>query len=392
MESIKKRVSEETVKGFRDYTGIEALKRQKIKGILADIFKSYGFELAETPVIEAEEFVRGENANDEAVSDVFKLEDKGKRRLALRYEFTFQLKRIANNKKLPYKRFQIGEVFRDEPTSANRFRQITQCDIDIVGSSLKDEAEILAIAKQVLEVLGIEFVIYVNNRKLINEILEKEGVKKENKLEVIREIDKLDKLPEAEVKNSLKKYGAEKVLEIFKKPEKYFEKYESFNEIKELNKFCLLYGVRTVFQPSLARGLSYYNGTIMEIKTKEMKESISGGGSFMINDIQSTGISFGIERLAQLAKLRVEEKKALIISLGEDKKAIELAENLRENNISCSILYGKISKALEYANSYGISNVIFIGNEEVKKKKFKLKDMKTGKEELLAEKELLKKL
>ena len=104
----------ETVKGFKDYTGIDALKRDIIKGVIAKNFKLYGFELAETPVIEYEEFVKQGNEQDEAISDIFKLQDKGKRNLALRYEFTFQLKRLAQNKKLPYKRYQIGEVFRDE--------------------------------------------------------------------------------------------------------------------------------------------------------------------------------------------------------------------------------------------------------------------------------------
>ena len=146
-------MANETVKGFGDYVGIEAVRRQRIKGILANIFKTYGFELSETPIIEFEEFVRGDNANDEAVSDVFRLEDKGKRKLALRYEFTFQLKRIASNKKLPFKRYQIGEVFRDEPTTGNRFRQFTQCDVDIVGSTIKEEAEILAVASEIMKEL-----------------------------------------------------------------------------------------------------------------------------------------------------------------------------------------------------------------------------------------------
>jgi len=111
------------VKGFRDFSGEEAEKRKAIKEIIVEIFERYGFEPAETPIIEQEEFVRGENKQDEAVSDIFKLQDKGKRNLALRYEFTFQLKRLMKNKKLPYKRYQIGEVFRDEPISENRFRQ-----------------------------------------------------------------------------------------------------------------------------------------------------------------------------------------------------------------------------------------------------------------------------
>src|SRR3989338_3181786 len=138
----------ETVKGFRDITGTEAEIREKVKKLLVGTYKKYGYEGVETPIIESEEFVKKSgDENDEAISDVYVLKDKGERKLALRYEFTFQLKRLMINKKLPYKRYQIGEVFRDEPTSSGkeRYRQFTQCDADIVSSTIKDEAELLAL-------------------------------------------------------------------------------------------------------------------------------------------------------------------------------------------------------------------------------------------------------
>ncbi len=242
----------ESIKGFRDYIGEEAQKRAEIKKILAETFERYGFEPAETPVIEAEEFVRGENPSDEAVSDIYKLEDKGKRKLALRYEFTFQLKRLMQNKKLPFKRYQIGEVFRDEPVSANRLRQFVQCDIDTIGSKIKDDAEILVLTKEVLSKLGIKFKIYVGNRELLNEILEELGIKNEQN-QILREIDKLDKLPEKEIRENLKKFKAENFLNILKKPEKYFEKYKNYKDLFELNKYCKYYCVEIIFQPSLFR-------------------------------------------------------------------------------------------------------------------------------------------
>ena len=379
----------ETVKGFNDYTGEEAIKRQKVKEVLIKYFSLYGFEPAETPVIEYEEFVKGNNSEDEAVSDIFKLNDKGKRKLALRYEFTFQLKRIAKDKKLPYKRFQISEVFRDEPVSSNRFRQFTQCDIDIIGSSIKEEAEILILTYNALKELNIEPLININNRKLLNEILEKEGIK--NKEEVIREIDKLDKLSKQEIKNNLKKFKAEKVLDIFNEKETYFEKYDSYKEIKELKKYCSNYGIKINFQPYLARGLSYYNGTIFEVKSSKMKETICAGGSYLVNNIQSTGISFGLDRLNKLAELKTKENNVLIVALSEDKKVFEIAEELRKNNINCSLIFGKPSKALDYANSKKINYVLFIGEKELKLKKLKLKNMDSGKEEMLTLVQLTKK-
>lgn len=379
----------ENVKGFKDFDGEEAEKRAEIKKILINIFEKYGFEPAETPLIEYEEFVKGNNSNDEAVSDIFKLKDRGQRELALRYEFTFQLKRLSKNKKLPYKRYQIGEVFRDEPVSSNRFRQFTQCDIDIIGSSIKDEAEILATIKTISEKLNIDLVIYINNRKLLNEILEKEKINEKDRENVIREIDKLDKLNEKEVSNNLKKYNAEKVLEIFKKPESYFKKYQFYSEIEELKKYCRYYNVKVKFLSSLARGLSYYNGTVFEVKTPNIRETIMGGGSYSVNGISSTGITFGLERMSLLAKMKTEKEKIMIVSLGEDKKAIEIAEKIR-NKTPCIVYYGKPSKALEYADAKKIGKVIFVGKEEIKKKKFKIRDMKTGKEKSVNEGSLLK--
>jgi histidyl-tRNA synthetase len=222
--------------------------------------------------------------------------------------------------------------------------------------------------------------------------LESEGIKDKTKIEVIREIDKLDKLSEKEVKDNLKKYKAEKIIDIFNKPEKYFEKYANYKDIQELKKAGSAYGLKLNFLPTLARGLSYYNAGVFEVKTQEMKESVCGGGSYMFNGIQSTGISFGLERLSQLAKLKSQENKTLIISLGEDKESIKLASKLRKNNVPCVIMYNKVSKALDFANSYSINSVIFIGEEEIKKKKFKLKNMKTGKEEMLSEKDILETL
>jgi histidyl-tRNA synthetase len=377
----------ETIKGFRDIDN--ASNRIAIRNVIEGVFKNYNFIPVETPVIESEELVRGENTNDEAVSDVFKLRDRGNRPLALRYEFTFQLKRLSLNKKLPYKRYQIGYVFRDEPTGGNRWKQFTQCDIDVVGSNIKEEAEILCIAKEIFSKLGIKVTINVNNRKLLNEILEKEGVKQ--KAEVIREIDKMDKLSSDEIRANLKKYKAEKVLDVFNQKEKFFEKYESYKEIAELKKECKDFDVEIDFVPFLARGLSYYNGSIFEIKTTEMKETISAGGSYLVNGNQSTGISFGLDRLELLSKLKEVNNKTLIISIGQDKKARELATSLREKNIPCSIMYGKVTKALEYANSYSIPYVLFVGEEEIKSKKFLMRNMTSGKEEKLSEKQLLEK-
>ena len=220
----------------------------------------------------------------------------------------------------------------------------------------------------------------MNNRKLLNEILEKENVKDKEKF--IREIDKIDKLSEKEIKGNLKKMKAEKIFEIFQKPKEFFKKYEFYKEIEELGKYLKFYNVDLEFSPSLARGLSYYNGTVFEIKTSEMKETITSGGSYFFNGVQCTGISFGLDRISSLAKIDLNRDKYLVVSLDKDKEAINLANKLRRKEI-VSICYGKPSKALDFANSYNYNKVIFVGEKEIKEKKFKIKDMVSGKESLL---------
>ena len=371
-----------TIKGFRDYSEDKAKKRAEVKKVLIDVFEKYGFEPVETPIIESEEFVKGTNAQDEAVSDIYRLKDRGKRKLALRYEFTFQLKRLTKNKKLPYKRYQIGEVFRDEPTSSNRFRQFTQCDVDIIGATIKDDAEILAITKNVFEKLKIPNTIFVGNRKLLNEILDEQKIDKKNKTQVLREIDKLDKLSEKQVRENLKKFGAEKILTLLKKPEAYFKKYNAYSEIEELRKYCSSYGVKIIFQPSLVRGLAYYSGNVFEVKST-IKETICAGGSYPVDNTTATGISFGLDRIVNLADIRLENTEFLVISIDQEREAIKLAEKLRKQGQKTGIYYGKPSKALEYANSKKIKSVIFVGKKEVESGKFKVKDMKTGGESRL---------
>jgi len=284
-----------TAKGFRDFVGEDALKRMKMKKIIQEQFELYGFEPVETPTIEFEEFVKGDNPKDEAVRDIFKLEDRGKRKLGLRYEFTFQLKRIAKNQKLPYKRFQIGSVFRDEPIRSGRLREFVQCDADIIGSSMKDEVECLKLGKNIFEKLELPVKIYVNNRKLINEILVSENVKEKDREQVIRELDKLDKLSKKDVADNLKKLRAEKLVKIFTGEERSFEKYNFYKEIKELKKMCKIYGFKVEFRPFLARGLSYYNGSVFEIWSDKLDVSLGGGGSYLVNEVQSTGIWIGAD-------------------------------------------------------------------------------------------------
>lgn len=386
----------EKVKGFRDIFAPESLRREKIRRILEDKAKLFGFMPVETPLIEHDEVLKGSNEHDGAVSDRFRLKDKGERDLGLRFEFTVQLPRILKefpNVKLPWRRYQFGTVFRDEPLRPDRFREFSQFDVDIIGdNTVKADAEVIAFADAVLKELEIKGEIKVNNRKLLDSITEKIGIEK-NSRQVYREIDKLDKLAEKEVRENLRKIISEKQIKdlfaLLEKDLSYFVKndFSGASDILELENFGKTYGFKIKFEPTLVRGFSYYTGNVFEIWSSDKKASLAGGGryddkvgKYVNRQIPAVGISFGT--LIDYEKIDIMDQATqyIIISLDQDKTAISLAKKLRDKGKSCIIYDGKPSKALEYANAHFILNAIFVGKEEIKKKKFKVKNMKTGKE------------
>jgi len=399
----------ENVKGFQDILPPESLKRAEVKRIIEKWYKLYGFVPMETPFIEFDELMRGDNVQeDEAVSDRFRLKDRAGRNLGLRYEFTFQLARVFRqnpNIKLPFRRYQMGEVFRDEPIGAGRFRQFMQCDVDIIGDADVDaDAECLSVVGDILKELKIDFEMRVNNRRLLSSIIE--SVQISDKNNVMRELDKLDKIGEDMVKMNLKKYAdSNQVVTLFKlmaKPLDFFieNAFDGAKELDELITKCNKYGIKTKFDVFMIRGLGYYTGNIFEVKAMGDKNTIAGGGrydksvgKFVGREIPAVGISFGLERVTELAKIKVGSiPKVIVISLDKDKEAVKLLKSLRKEGVSCMMMSGKVGKALEFANSNSIEYVIFLGDEEVQKKKFKLKNMASGDERLLVEKSLIKEL
>lgn len=402
----------DTVKGFQDFLPPESEKRTAIRKVIEETFSKYGFRPMETPIIEFDELMRGDSLNqeDEAVSDRFRLRDKGNRNLGLRFELTFQLARIFKqnpNLKLPFKRYQIGKSFRDEPTSATRFREFTQCDIDIIGSkNIQADAECLATFSDILKTLKVDSEIEINNRKLLAAIID--SVKIREAPAVMRELDKLEKVGEDTVKANLKKYAdTTQILTLFKileKPLSFFVRnmFAGAEDLENLQDLGKIYGFQTTFNPFMIRGLGYYTGNIFEVKVKDSKDTIGAGGrydktvgKFSGKDIPAVGISFGLERLSSLVKsgdLKIQRAKTIIISLEKDTETIKLAQKLRKSGISCITYFKKAGKALEYANSQEIPYAIFIGKEEISAKKYKLKNLDSGDEELLTEKAIISKL
>ncbi len=403
----------ETVKGFEDYLPPESQKREKVKEVAKKIFKLYGFLPVETPTIEFDELMRSDSIGeeDEAVRDRFRLRDRANRNLGLRYEFTFQLARILKqnpNLKLPFKKYQIGTNFRDENIRVGRTREFTQCDIDIIGDpSINADAECIAVVYDILKELKIDNIeIQINNRKLVDEIIK--SVQIAEKKQTLREIDKIDKIGEDQVKMNLKRFAdANQILSLFKLMEKdvdFFKDnmFDGSQELIELIEKCANYGIRLKFNPKLMRGFGYYTGNVFEVVVG--KTSLFGGGrydklvgKYLNKEIPAVGISFSIESLIGLCKnqidsLELESTKAIVISIEKDKEATKLSKSLRENNISCITSFEKVGKALEYANYYNIPYAIFVGKDEVSKKKYKIKNMESGEESSLTDKSIISKL
>lgn len=409
------KIEMDTVKGFRDYLPPESLQRKKLREIIVTWFERFGFLPFETPIIEYDDLMKGDTTDgeDEAISDRFRLSDRGNRQLGLRYEFTFQLKRIFKQNptiKLPLRRYQMGSNFRDEPIRTGRTREFTQCDVDVIGdASANAEAECVAVMAEILKEIGVQnYTIQMNNRKLLQAIIE--SVQITNVKQVMRELDKLEKVGKDEVQRALREYAEpNQIITLFRLLERNLQffienAFAGADEIDEFMETMQFYGIDVVFNPAMTRGFSYYTGNVFEFLT-EKKVAVMGGGRYDESilgvggrELPAVGLSFSLEALMglfpeEIAQLSVDAiPQVLLISISQEKPTIALAQKLRKKTISCSMSFDKPGKALEYANAYSIPYVVFVGEEEVGKKKYKLKNMQTGKEQLLSDAGLIKKL
>ncbi len=419
-------------KGTRDFLPEESIARGKIIEILREIFERYGYSPLETPAIERFETLAAKFAGgSEILKEVFRLKDQGGRDLALRYDLTVPMSKVVGmnpNLPKPFKRYQIQPVWRDGPVKLGRYREFLQCDVDIVGAkSMLADAEILSIANEVFETLGLNVIIRVNNRKLLNGILDYAGIK-ENKMEAILSIDKLEKFGLDYVRKELEMKGFERkqvegvlkilrvkgknreILEKLEKLVKSEEGKEGIRELRELLEYCELMNIEIKIDPSLARGLEYYTGPVFEIylKKSKVKSAVAGGGRYdrMIGmflggkkEYPATGISFGLEPIYEVLKEKgIERRKTvtevLVIPIQTLKESIKIVKTLRKLGVKAEIdLMGRgISNNLKYANSLGIPYVVFVGRKELKDGKIKLRDMRTGREVLLETEEIPKKI
>jgi len=420
-------------KGTRDFSPEEMIVREYVIQTIKKIFESYGFDTIETTALEDLELLTAKSGEDVA-KQIFRIETEKERKIGLRFDLTVPLARfLANNPQIPkpFKRYVIAPVWRYEEPQAGRLRQFYQADVDVCGSkSMEADVECIACAVDCLKALGFKGLrVRINNRKILEgfiEVIKKEVVKEVKiefgSLEIFRIIDKIGKIGTEGVKEELRKIGLPKEQiedllkmitvngkfeNVFKRGEKLLANVqkgkEGMGELKQIYEFSKFYGISDliVLDFSLARGLDYYTGPIFEIEAKTEKNvgSLAGGGRYdnLIElyggqQTPATGISLGIERIMEIIKeekmIRLPKTKVKVFVATVDeyvkKEGIKIAGVLRKNGISVQtdLMKRNLTKQLEYADALGIPYVVIVGKNEIKKNKFKLRDMekKTEKE------------
>lgn len=419
-----KKIEPKTLKGFRDFLPLEARKRQYVINTLKSVFELYGFEPLETPVLEYEEILTGKYG-DEGDKLMYRFEDNGKRRVAMRYDQTVPLARVVaqyqNQLAFPFKRYQIQPVWRADKPQKGRYREFIQCDIDTVGTdSLLAEAEMIAIVDQVLKKLKFpKYEIRINNRNLLFNKLKEAGINEEMFSDVIRNIDKVDKIGWQQLDKNLEELGIP--TENVKRLNSILSVSQSIEQIpylSDLENICKEMNITNIVPKLyLARGLDYYTGLIIEIIIPEYGEdkSVGGGGRydnligmFAGKDIPAVGFAFGFDRLLEAMEalnLFPEEimnasTQVLVTIFSEDlkEKSLEMASKLRSSGINTEIYLGEIKeknaleKQLKYANAKNIPFVLIAGPQEIEKNIVVLRDMKTREQTQGTIEELMKNL
>ncbi len=435
-----------TPKGTRDFSSLELKKRNYLLKVLRDSFKSFNFQEIQTPSFENLSTLT-DKYGDEEDSLMFKILSSGEKvkkadinslndgklskfansisDKALRYDLTVPLSRFVqqnlNEITLPFKRFQTQLVWRADRPQKGRYREFLQCDVDIIGEkNFLNEVECIKVYDHVFENLGLpKLVLRINNREIL------EGISKIMNLESLSEIsstlDKSDKIGIDGVVDELSKKGmkTESIDKLIfflnikgsnkSKIDLVRKEFNSKNipsnaidSIEEIINTCNQFKLNNIeieFDLSLARGLGYYTGTIVEVSSpKDFSLGSIGGGGRYDDLVQKNnpklsgfGISFGFDRIFLILEelnlfpnLLDSSKSFLFLNFGTDKISnfIDSVNQLRKDGIVCEIypVDVKIKKQLDYANKKGIDFVVIIGDDELKKDIFKVKDMSKGEE------------
>lgn len=418
-------MSYQNVRGTQDYLPAEEVLRRNIRQTIEDVFMQYGCEPLETPILNYTSLLDSKyGGGAEILEEMYRLTDRGERDLALRYDLTIPFaKVVAMNPtiQLPFKRYEIGKVFRDGPIKKGRLREFTQCDVDIVGAeSQMAESELMLMTLDVFEQLKLQVTIQYNNRKLLMGLLMLFNVA-ENKINrTILTLDKLEKIGSEAVLIELKGLNLEtstlgKLEGILIDRENIdistFEAYaqknemisEGLRELKELQDYLQYLAIdkQCVFNPFLARGLEIYSGTIYEMFLTDgsITSSVGSGGRYdntiggligTDEKFSTVGISYGLDVIYTALSMKEEQMLKeinldyYIIPLNTQKEALLVAQSFRKKGykVACDFSNKRLGRILERANKEKVENVIIIGEDEVNNNYVKIKNMITGDEEV----------
>ena len=424
------KVEPRTLPGFMELLPNDQIQFNNLMDKIRKSYEKFGFLPLDTPVIEMADVLLAK-AGGETEKQIYRF-NKGENDLALRFDLTVPLAKYVcqyyNDITFPFKRYQIGKVYRGERPQKGRYREFYQCDIDIIGDgelSLINDAEIPSVIYTTIKELGFgDFTIRINNRKILNGLFAELELEKES-VEIMRIIDKIEKIGKENVIKCLQdlKISDEKInkimnfleiegstdekLKALKELDFSNELYiQGVNELTEVVKNIRFFGVPDFnfkVDLTIARGLDYYTGTVYETFLNDYREigSICSGGRYdnlaefyTDRKMPGVGVSIGLTRLfSKLSELNIIKEnqnsisKVLVVSMVENNdRAIEVGSILRNNGINTDVYLEnkKIKAKFKYANKLNVPYVAIIGEEEEKNGTVSLKNMKTGEQEELS--------
>lgn len=421
---MDKIITPRTLSGFMELLPQKQVIFDKIKHQMELTYAKYGFFPLDTPVLEDSKILLAK-AGGETEKQIYRF-TKGDSDITMRFDLTVPLaKYVAKNYSeltFPFKRYQIGKVYRGERAQRGRFREFYQADIDIIGDgnlNIINDAEIPSIIYSLFTSLGIkDFVIRINNRKILNGLYEILGLS-ERAPEIMRTIDKIDKIGQENVRSELIELGIDdnvvdelldtllfkgSNIEIIENLKKYTSKNETFDagidELQTVVNYISSFGVPDDYYTidlSIARGLDYYTGTVYETFIRNHPEygSVCSGGRYdnlagyyTKKSLPGVGISIGLTRLFYvlsennfLNESFENPVDVLVVPMTDDVSyAVKVATKLRENDIPTQLYLegGKFKKKLSYGDKLSIPFCIILGTDEIDSNKVTLKDMTSG--------------
>ena len=419
-------VEPRTLAGFMELLPNEQILFEQMKQKIEKTYQRFGFLPLDTPILESAEILLAK-AGGETEKQIYQFK-KGDNDIAMRFDLTVPLAKYVaknyGNLSFPFRRYQIGKVYRGEKAQKGRFREFYQCDIDIIGDgelSIINDAEIPSVIYNLIKELGFEdFTIRINNRKILNGLFEYIN-QKDNSTEILRIIDKIEKIGKDAVIEELEKIQVSKeaiekiinFIEIEGTTDEKLNKLQELNinnetfklgldELKNVVYYIRMFGVpdkNFKVDLTIARGLDYYTGTVYETFLNNYRElgSICSGGRYenlaeyyTDKKLPGVGISIGLTRLFyklnELGLIKAEKSSmsdVLVIPMLEDLSTpIKIANALRENEINTEIYLNdkKLKAKLKYADKLEIPYTMIIGEDEVNTNIIKVKNMKTGEE------------